>query len=106
MGYLAPQTFGRVLSETLSDEPRAVEARRRIPVLGKYLVRKPSDVESGRIQRTTVISAHPLQAAAVSNAVSHTEAESGAVTPVPIRREREIRFPDDMQVSYGGQEYS
>ncbi|KAJ5652215.1 hypothetical protein N7507_009641 [Penicillium longicatenatum] len=56
MGYLAPRTFSRVLSETLSDEPRSADALRRIPVLGKYLVERPSDVESRRAQRTAVIS--------------------------------------------------
>ncbi|KAF5857841.1 hypothetical protein ETB97_005215 [Aspergillus alliaceus] len=111
VGYLAPRTFGRVLSETLSDEPHAVEARRRIPVLGRYLVRKPSDIESRHDQRTTVISGpsnlrlphsastpgDTLQAAAASSATSQTVVESGTVTPVRVRREREVRFPDEMQ---------
>ncbi|KAI2704638.1 hypothetical protein CBS147354_9632 [Penicillium roqueforti] len=102
VGYLAPRTFGWVLNETLSDEPRAVEARRRIPMLGKYLVRKPSDVESGHARRTIVISGNPLEAAAASNATSNVEAASGMATPVPVHREREIQFSDGTQASYGG----
>jgi hypothetical protein len=102
VGYLAPRTFGWVLNETLSDEPRAVEARRRIPVLGKYLVRKPSDVESGHARRTIVISGNPLEEAAASNVTSNVEVASGLVTPVPVHRERESRFSDGTQASYGG----
>ncbi|KAI9932407.1 hypothetical protein MW887_009920 [Aspergillus wentii] len=92
VGYLVPRTFGRVLSENLSNEPHAVEARRRIPVLGKYLVRKPEDVESRRVQRTTVISGpsnlrhshleastsgDPLQAAAAFGTTSQVEVKAG-----------------------------
>lgn len=114
LGYLAPRTFSRVLSETLNDEPRAQEARRRIPVLGKYLARQPREVGSRRAQRTTVISGpsdphhphsearrsgDPLQAATPSSAASQIDVESGMVTPVPVRREREIRFPDETQAS-------
>lgn len=106
-GYLAPRTFSRVLSETLSDEPRAVEARRRIPVLGKYLVGQPSGGGSRRVQRSTVISGpldphhpqseartsgDPLQAAAASSAASQIEVELGMITPILIRREREVRL--------------
>ncbi|KAJ5807976.1 hypothetical protein N7474_009245 [Penicillium riverlandense] len=118
LGYLAPRTFGRVLSENLSDEPRAAEARRRIPVLGKYLVRNPGDIESSRVQSAAVISGpsnlrHPhsetstpgiaLQATAASSSPpSQTEVESGTITPVPVRRQREIQFCDETQVSPDG----
>ncbi|KAJ5085070.1 hypothetical protein N7532_009841 [Penicillium argentinense] len=111
-GYLAPRAFGRVLSETLSDEPRAVKARRRIPVLGKYLVRERRDLESRHVQRTSVISRpldlrHPhsetntsvdsLQAAVVPSRESHIEVDSRSVTQVPVQREREIPFRDETQ---------
>ncbi|KAJ5111415.1 hypothetical protein N7532_001950 [Penicillium argentinense] len=111
-GYLAPRAFGRVLSETLSDEPRAVEARRRIPVLGKYLIRERRDLESRHVQHTSVISRpldlrHPhsetntsvdsLQAAVVPSRASHIEVDSRSATQVPVQREREIRFPDETQ---------
>jgi hypothetical protein len=71
-------------------------------VLGKYLVRKPSDTESGHAQRTIVISGNPLEPAAALNATSNVEAASGMVTPVPVHREREIRFSDGTQASDGG----
>lgn len=71
-------------------------------MLGKYLVRKPSDVESGHARRTIVISGNPLEAAAASNATSNVEAASGMATPVPVHREREIQFSDGTQASYGG----
>lgn len=114
MGNLAPQTFSRVLSETLSDEPRSVEAWRRIPVLGKYLVGKPSDEESRRIERTAVISGptnprhhhtetntpgDPLSVATALNPASQSEAHYGAVNSVPVRREPGVRFLDEGQVS-------
>ncbi|KAI9038390.1 uncharacterized protein KD926_010807 [Aspergillus affinis] len=56
VGYLAPQTVGRVLSDTLNGESRAEEGRRKIPLLGNYLVGKPSDIESRNFQHSTVIS--------------------------------------------------
>lgn len=117
VGYLAPRTFSRVLSETLSDEPRAVEARRRIPVLGKYLVRKPRDVESTRVQHTTIISGpsnprhphaeastsgDPLQAVTALGPTSQTEVEARIITPAPVLRERDIRFLDESQASRDG----
>ncbi|KAF4760585.1 hypothetical protein HAV15_005877 [Penicillium sp. str.  len=111
MGYMAPRTFGRVLS----DEPRAVEIRRRIPVLGKFLVGKPSDIESRCIQRTAIMpdpsdphhprseagtsSVNPLAAAAPSSAASEHEIKSEAITSAPCPRKREVQFPDEMQAS-------
>lgn len=65
LGYLAPQTFGRVLSDTLNGEPGAVEARRKIPLLGNYLAGKPSDIESSHFQRSTIVSG-PLDARPLS----------------------------------------
>ncbi|RJE20754.1 Na H antiporter [Aspergillus sclerotialis] len=50
LGHIAPRAFDRLLSETLSDEPRAVETRRRIPVLGKCLARERRDLESGHVR--------------------------------------------------------
>lgn len=79
-------------------------------MLGKRLVGKPSDIESRPVQRTAVISGpsnprHPhseastagvvLQEAAAPHSASQTEVGSGTITPVPVRREREIRFPDE-----------
>lgn len=113
MGYLAPRTLGRVLS----DEPRAVEIRRRIPVLGKYLAGKPSDIESRCIQRTAIIpdqsdprhphseastSVDPLPAAAASSAASQHEIKSETNTPAPCSRKREVQFPDEMQANRDG----
>ncbi|KAJ5337507.1 Cation/H+ exchanger [Penicillium italicum] len=111
MGYMAPRTFGRVLS----DEPRAVEIRRRIPVLGKFLVGKPSDIESRCIQRTAIMpdpsdphhprseagtsSVNQLAAAAPSSAASQHEIKSETITPAPCPRKREVQFPDEMQAS-------
>lgn len=115
MGYLAPQAFSRVLSETLSDEPLSVESWRRIPVLGKYIVGKSSDMESRRSQRTTVISGpfnprhHHTEASTpgdnfqVTDALipaGQTEVHYGAINSVPLRRERQIRFPDEGQISH------
>lgn len=117
VGYLAPRTFSRVLSETLSDEQRAVEARRRIPVLGKYLVRNPGDVESRRVQRTTIISGptnprhphteastsgDPLQAVTALGPTSQIEVEARITTLAPVLRERDIRFLDESQASCDG----
>ncbi|KAJ5986721.1 hypothetical protein N7451_011086 [Penicillium sp. IBT 35674x] len=104
MGYLAPRTFSRVLSETLSDEPRSAGSLRRIPVLGKYLVGEPSDVESRRYQRTTPISdpsnpRHPHTEASTPILPSQVAVNYGAITPGPVRRDREIWFPDEVQVS-------
>ncbi|KAI3093356.1 hypothetical protein CBS147333_10101 [Penicillium roqueforti] len=113
MGYLAPRTLGRVLS----DEPRAVEVWRRIPVLGKYLLGKPSDIEFRCIQRTAIIpdpsdphhphseastSVDPLPAAAASSAASQHEIKSETITPAPCPRKREVQFPDEMQASCDG----
>ncbi|KAJ6103333.1 hypothetical protein N7486_005760 [Penicillium sp. IBT 16267x] len=115
LGYLAPRTLSRVLSETLTDEPLSVEAWRRIPVLGKYLVGKLRDVESQRVQRATVISgpsnprrhrteastpSDPFQTAIASLLASQSEVNYGAIKSVPVRREREIRFHDEEQVSH------
>ncbi|KAJ5552810.1 hypothetical protein N7494_002188 [Penicillium frequentans] len=104
MGYLAPRTFSRVLSETLSDEPRSAESLRRIPVLGKYLVGEPSDVESPRYQRTTAISGpsnprHPHTEASTPFLPNQVAVNYGAMNSSPVRRDREIRFPDEGQVS-------
>ncbi|KND90645.1 hypothetical protein TOPH_04715 [Tolypocladium ophioglossoides CBS 100239] len=107
LGYLAPPTIGRVLSKSLSDEPRTIEAHQRIPVIGKYLIRESGDGESKRTSTTlisgpsnprhphstTVLSGDPLSAAVASSAASHLEVESGTVTPVRVRRERKIRTP-------------
>lgn len=109
IGYLAPRTFGRVLSESLSDEPSAVEARRRIPVVGKYLAGKPGDEESRRGGARPIISgpSNPRQAhpgasssgdgsplpASLADAIQ-LGSDSGTATPV--RRDREIRFPDEV----------
>ncbi|ODA80942.1 hypothetical protein RJ55_03902 [Drechmeria coniospora] len=50
IGHLAPRgarTFGRVLSESLRDEPLSATAGRRIPVVGRFLARFKNDVETG-----------------------------------------------------------
>ena len=51
LGYLAPRIH-RVLSESLSDEPQqAIEARRKIPVLGRYITPKTHDPEANLAAR-------------------------------------------------------
>ena len=71
-------------------------------MLGKYLVRKPSDAESGHAQRTIVIPGNLLEPAAASNATNNVEAASRMVTPVPVHRDRDIRFSDGTQASCSG----
>lgn len=107
LGYLGPARVGRVLSTSLSDEPHAIAARRRIPIIRKYLAAKQGDVETART-RGSVIPPTPgpeLQPAAglptiPSSAESQGDGESGAATPK--RRDREIRFPDEAHVGRDG----
>ncbi|XP_044721809.1 sodium/hydrogen exchanger family domain-containing protein [Hirsutella rhossiliensis] len=111
MGYLAPKRIGRVLSESLSDEPQAIEARRRIPVIGRYLTGKIGDMEptQPRHIQGPIVSADPRplysavevptrdRAGIAPGAAGHAESDSG--TEIPVRREREIRFPDEAHVT-------
>ncbi|KJZ77830.1 hypothetical protein HIM_03007 [Hirsutella minnesotensis 3608] len=110
MGALAPKTIGRVLSESLSEDPRDVEARRRIPVIGRYLTGgNNADSESAGVRRPTAVgNPRPLhsvirppeqpQAAMDDPSSSSRPTGPGATdsgTDTPPRRGREIRFPDD-----------
>ncbi|KAH6898365.1 Sodium/hydrogen exchanger family-domain-containing protein [Thelonectria olida] len=105
LGYLGPVTLGRVLSQSLSDEPQAVAARRRIPIIGKYLVfRNKNDDESRvarNIQHPLVISnPRPFGPSTVAEAraaeASQSATPGGTRSGTPIPREREIRFHDEV----------
>ncbi|KAH7007183.1 Sodium/hydrogen exchanger family-domain-containing protein [Ilyonectria destructans] len=105
LGYLAPRRVGRVLSETLSDEPHLVEARRKIPIIGKYLVADPKPRATGPV---VILGSRPLHSRPVApispaNANAQTDATTGTDTPVvgesgttTPRRDREIRFTDEV----------
>ncbi|CAM1503174.1 Fc.00g079500.m01.CDS01 [Cosmosporella sp. VM-42] len=99
LGYLAPRTLSRALSDGLSEEPHHVEARRKIPIIGKYLApSSKKDVESrvtGRNQLPMVVSnPRPLQTLVPPSGASQRDnSGSGTRTPVPVR---EIRFPDEV----------
>ncbi|KAH7140528.1 Sodium/hydrogen exchanger family-domain-containing protein [Dactylonectria estremocensis] len=105
LGYLAPRTVGRVLSESLSDKPRFIEARKRIPIIGKYLV--PDEpprprgpiviVDSRPLYSQVVTSTGPADRTLLANipagAESQTPGELGTTTH---RRDRDIRFLDEV----------
>lgn len=76
VGYLFPQTVGRVLSDTLNGESHAVEGRQKIPLLGNFLVGKHSDIESGHSQRSTVMSGRPNTRRALSERTALLQASS------------------------------
>ncbi|KAH8680185.1 Sodium/hydrogen exchanger family-domain-containing protein [Ilyonectria robusta] len=105
LGYLAPRRVGRVLSETFSDEPHLVEARRKIPIIGKYLVVEPKPRATGPV---VILDSRPLHSRPVAptspaDANAQTDATTGTDTPVvgesgttTPRRDREIRFTDEV----------
>ncbi|KAF7553375.1 hypothetical protein G7Z17_g3657 [Cylindrodendrum hubeiense] len=109
LGYLAPRRMGRVLSKSLSDEPHLVEARRKIPIIGKYLVGGGNgDVQPRATGPVVILDSRPLHqpSGVLTNAASDmheadisagtgTQAhdESGTTTP---RRDRDIRFLDEV----------
>ncbi|KAI5466305.1 Sodium/hydrogen exchanger family-domain-containing protein [Mariannaea sp. PMI_226] len=100
LGYLGPITLSRVITQSFSDEPQAVEARRRIPVIGKYLALfRENNVEAGtagNARPPIVISdPRPLGHSVITNTQSvQLDDQEGTRTPVP--RGREIRFYDEM----------
>lgn len=108
-----------MLSESLGDEPHAVEARRRIPVIGRWLSRDKDDVESSSEGRPVIVTAGraPYRSVAPSSSQPRTDSPrvgtpragsppigppTGAAsqldgepgTRIPPRRE--IRFPDEV----------
>ncbi|PFH60524.1 hypothetical protein XA68_10804 [Ophiocordyceps unilateralis] len=80
MGYLAPRKIGRVVSRSLSDEPRMVQARVKMPVI---------DVQSSR----AIHLASDEQRQAESSA-------DGSGTATPARQEREIQFSDEIDAGH------
>ncbi|RSM07441.1 hypothetical protein CEP52_005258 [Fusarium oligoseptatum] len=90
LGYLAPRTLSRVVSENMSDDARVVECRRKVPLIGSWLAGlSKGEPEPRPIRGPIVISnARPIRATP-ANRID----VSGASTP---RRDREIRFPDEI----------
>ncbi|KAH7123180.1 Sodium/hydrogen exchanger family-domain-containing protein [Dactylonectria macrodidyma] len=93
LGYLAPRTLSRVVSESLSDDLRAVERRRRIPLIGRCLAglgKGEVDSRAAGPPRGPIVimGAGPLRATPANRIDG-----SGPSTP---QREREIRFPDEV----------
>ncbi|KAL6399965.1 CationH+ exchanger [Ilyonectria robusta] len=105
LGYLAPRRVGRVLSETFSDEPHLVEARRKIPIIGKYLVVEPKPRATGPV---VILGSRPLHSRRVApTGAANENAQTGVIpgTDTPVvgesgtttpRRDREIRFTDEV----------
>ncbi|KAF5001183.1 hypothetical protein FGRMN_1207 [Fusarium graminum] len=87
LGYLAPRTLSRVVSESLSTEGQGTNRRQNIPIIGKYLSgrdKKDSHPARGPIVITGGRSLRPQLPV-------HTEQDGGSATP-----RREIRFPDEV----------
>lgn len=94
-----------MLSESLSDKPRFIEARKRIPIIGKYLVPdeppRPTGpiviVDSRPLYSQVVTSTGPADRTLLANIPagpeSQTPGESGTTTH---RRDRDIRFLDEV----------
>ncbi|RYC80588.1 hypothetical protein BFJ63_vAg16533 [Fusarium oxysporum f. sp. narcissi] len=88
LGYLAPRTLSRVVSESLSDGQHASIRRRRIPLIGRFIVgRNNKDTHPRVTGPIVVIGARSFRPEPVNHG------ESG--TSTPLRRDREVRFPDD-----------
>ncbi|POR30931.1 Na(+)/H(+) antiporter [Tolypocladium paradoxum] len=114
LGYLAPR-LTRVLSESMSDEPHAVEARRRIPLIGRWLSRDKDDIESSSSGRPEIVTAGRAPVRSLVPSLSQSNSDSPGVgtprigppsgsasqldgepgTRIPPRRE--IRFPDEVR---------
>lgn len=84
-----------MVSESLSDDLRAVERRRKIPLIGRCLARlgKGEDDVDTRVTGLprgpiVITGARPLRTAPAARID-----RSGRSTP---QREREIRFPDEL----------
>ncbi|KAF5012796.1 hypothetical protein FDECE_1158 [Fusarium decemcellulare] len=92
LGYLAPRTLSRVVSESLSEDLHAVERRRRIPLIGRYIagLSKNNNTNPRPTGPIVITGSRPLRTGTV---LGHVD-ESGSSTPQ--RREREIRFPDEV----------
>ncbi|RSL58697.1 hypothetical protein CEP54_007637 [Fusarium duplospermum] len=90
LGYLAPRTLSRVVSENMSDDAHVVERRRKVPIIGSWLAGlSKGEPEPRPIRGPIVISnARPIRATP-ANRID----VSGTSTP---RRDREIRFPDEI----------
>lgn len=92
LGYLAPRTLSRVVSESLSDDVRGRANPRSISLIGGCLPRRSqSGAQSREIGQTdgpTDIGVPRLNRTVAPSRIT----ESGTSTP---RRDREIRFPDE-----------
>ncbi|KAL2672819.1 hypothetical protein Neosp_013535 [[Neocosmospora] mangrovei] len=90
LGYLAPRTLSRVMSENMSDDARVVERRRKVPLIGSWLAGLSKGEPEPRPIRGPIVitSARPIRATP-ANRID----VSGTSTP---RRDREIRFPDEI----------
>ncbi|KAM0551329.1 hypothetical protein ACHAPJ_008435 [Fusarium lateritium] len=91
LGYLAPRTLSRVVSEGLSDDVQARERRRNIPFIGRYIGgrdKKQARPATGPIVITGARRLHP-------ELPLHSEGTQTDGTQTPQPRGREIRFPDE-----------
>ncbi|KAH7316909.1 Sodium/hydrogen exchanger family-domain-containing protein [Stachybotrys elegans] len=92
LGYLAPRTLSRVVSESLSDDARSVERRRRMPIIGRWLSKLGGDdaAPQTRPPRGPIVitGGRPLRATPANASIVPSSGNSP--------RAREIRFPDEI----------